>query len=153
LYKDKESWIHLCLLEQIYETEPQFKQYEWSKFRAIVNRLMDTLDLEAECFAHDMLGLERYKTINPRPETTARGEPFWDGHSAQALLKLFVAKQDREWKNKTIQRKLLPPEARLKNTAFQAFTLPTFRNHYYREMRALIETQSRRAATQRKRRS
>jgi len=60
---------------------------------------------------------------------------------------------DREWKNKTIQRKLLPAEARLKNTAFQAFTLPTFRNHYYREMRALIETQSRRAATQRKRRS
>jgi hypothetical protein len=97
------------------------------------------LDLEAECFAHDMLGLERYKTINPRPETTARGEPFWDGHPAQALLKLFVAKQDREWKNKTIQRKLLPPEARLKNTAFQAFTLPTFRNHYYREIRVLIE--------------
>jgi hypothetical protein len=70
------------LLEQIYETEPQFKQYEWSKFQANVNHLMDTLDLEAESIAHDMLGLQRNKANNPCPEKNACGEPFWDGHPA-----------------------------------------------------------------------
>lgn len=140
LYKDKLSWIHLCLPEQIYHTEPLFEQYPWKNFQSNFNRLMDKLDLEEECIAFDQAAVDHYRNKKPQPLTTVRGEPFWEGHPAQALLKDFVAKQDEDWKNKLIPRKLLPAELHGSKSDYKAFSLPTFRNHYYRDMRALRES-------------
>jgi hypothetical protein len=139
LYRDKHSWIHLCLPQQIYDTEPLFNQYPWNNFRNNFNRLMDTIDREEECVAFDQAAFEHYRSKKPRAEQTVRGEPFYDGHRAQALLKAFVKQQDQEWKEKSIERKKLPAEVYALNAAYREFSLPTFRNHYYREMRALRE--------------
>jgi hypothetical protein len=130
LYRDKQSWIHLCLPEQIYATEPLFKQYPWNNFRNKVNRLMDTLDLEEEQVEFDRLALEKYRN-KARPALTKRGEPFWDGHAAEGLLKEFVKTQDEQWKNGQLQRKKLPAELHGSQDAYKAFSLETFRNHYY----------------------
>lgn len=138
LYRDKLSWIHLCLPEQIWTTEPLFKQYAWSNFRSNFNRLANTLDTEEDCVAYDALALEQYRKT-PRPLLTKKGEPFWDGHPAQKLLKEFVKQQDKQWKNKQIGRKQLPKELHDSKAAYKSFSLETFRNHYYREMRSLLE--------------
>jgi hypothetical protein len=138
LYRDKLSWIHLCLPQQIYETEPLFKQYPWNNFRNNFNRLMDTLDQEEDCVAYDQIAFEKYRRT-PRPLLTKKGEPFWDGHAAQQMLKAFVVTQDERWKNKEIERKMLPAELHATKDEYKVFSLETFRNHYYREMRALLE--------------
>jgi hypothetical protein len=92
----------MCLPEQIYATEPLFKQYPWNNFRSNFNRLMDTLDLEEEQVEFDRLALEKYRNKS-RPALTKRGEPFWDGHAAEGLRKEFVKTQDEQWKNGQLQ--------------------------------------------------
>jgi hypothetical protein len=140
LYKDKHSWIHLCTPEQIYNTEPLFKQYKWENFQSNFNRLMDKLDLEEECVEYDRMALAQYKRKHPRTPQTNRGEPFWDGHPAQEMLKAFVQQQDKDWKEQRLERKQMPAELHATQTAYQEFTIATFANHYYREMRTLRET-------------
>lgn len=137
---DDHSWIHLCLLEQIWLTEPQFHQYPWGNFRDNFNRLADKADQQKESIAFDEMALQRYQSLHPRNATTNRGLPFWDGSPTQLFLRQDVEKQGQDIKNGLIPRAKLPAEMHATRPAYKEYDLKTFRNHYYREKRYLIET-------------
>lgn len=100
---------------------------------------MKKLDEEEDCVAFDQAAFDQYKTKYTRANTTNRGEPFWDGHPAQGLLKAFVKQQRSDRENGMVERNKLPAEVYALQAAYRQFTLESFRNHYYREMRALRE--------------
>ena len=140
LLMDEESWIHLCLLEQIHLSEPLFYQYKWTNFRNNFNSLSKQIDLEKASIAADRVAYERYMQDHPRPPVTNRGNLFWDGHPAQQLLRQDVNKQAEDLENGVIARCKLPLELHDTRPEYKQFPIATFRNHYYREKRALIET-------------
>ena len=140
LLMDEESWIHLCLLEQIHMSEPLFKQYKWANFRNNFNTLSKAIELEKASVAWDQRAFDKYKKKHPREETTNRGEPFWDGHQAQRLLISDVKKQASDLEKGIIDRPKLPAEMWNTRVEYKEFAIATFRNHYYREKRSLVES-------------
>lgn len=93
LMMDELSWIHLCLVGQIYHTEARFKQYKWENFRNNFNTMATKFELDKERIAFEHMAFNRYQTKHPRTATTNRGVLFWDGHAAQKLLIQDVKKQ------------------------------------------------------------
>lgn len=100
---------------------------------------MKTLDEEEDYVVFDQAAVNQYKNKYERANTTNRGEPFWNGHAAEALLKAFVKQQRTDIDKGVIARNKLPAEVYSTKDAYKEFSLETFRNHYYREMRALRE--------------
>ncbi|KAG7341497.1 hypothetical protein IV203_023449 [Nitzschia inconspicua] len=96
--------------------------------------------LRSKTVAFDETAYKLFKSKHPRAAATKKGETFWDGHPAQTLLKCDIKQQATDLKKGTIARNKLPAEMRDSRPEYKEFKLETFRNHYYREQRALIES-------------
>ena len=75
--------------------------------------------------AHDML-------LYNRPTHNAQGEPLWDGHAAQALLKLDLPGY---LKKKKKHNHLKPRDLYKTRPEYKEFKLKKFRKHLYQEVK------------------
>jgi len=116
-----------------YEVSQKFQPIEYTYFRDKLNDMRkkfkerrDWAEKDAAALAHDM-------RLYNRPTHTAQGDPLWDGHAAQALLKLDLP---RYLKKKKKFDHLKPRDLYKTRPEYQEFKLKKFRKHLYQEVRA-----------------
>ena len=126
-YIDSEwVWQNHC------STHPAFKRL---KFDAAFTRRLDAVREDyIKKVSRCETDLEAYKIAkrnHPTPEFNCRGEPQWNGSEAQKRLKEIVSNGEHDAEG------VSPKTLWESDERFQAYSLPTFRDHIYQEKRLL----------------
>lgn len=77
----------------VYELEnrPEFRKFVYEKFRTNLNSLRKSIREKRDGAASDSVALARDLRLKPRPTKNHRGEPRWEGSTAQKLMRDDVA--------------------------------------------------------------
>lgn len=129
LIADESSYIHAdgMDVDQIYISDPLFKQYKIENFRTNYRNLVAKIDLERYAVEFDQQAYNKEIEKFVRNDRTKRGYKFWDGDEAQRLMK-------EDAKHKRTEG-LKPQDLWESREAYKAFPLDVFRGHIYQEER------------------
>jgi hypothetical protein len=129
LLADESSYIHAYGMDEdeIYNSDPLFKQYKKENFKTNYRNLIAKIQLERSCVEFDQQALDNEKQKLPRNSRTERGYKFWDGHEAQRLMKEDVKEK---------RTKMKPKDLRETREEYQEFPLHVLRQHKYQAERA-----------------
>jgi hypothetical protein len=129
LLADESSYVHASGMgvDEIYNSDPLFKQYKIENFKTNYRNLSAKLKVERSSIEFDQEAFEREKQKFPRKDQTERGYKFWDGHQAQQLMRDDV-------KN-NLTTSLKPSILREMRSEYQEFPLEVLRQHKYQEER------------------
>lgn len=111
----------------MYKNMIEFKDVLYTQFRDRLNdhrKVMSAKKIESK----RQLDLFNYsKTLHPPKEKNSKGEPIWENHPAQELLRKDVA----DMKHKEMK----PQALQASRHEYQVFDSKVFRDHIYQEIR------------------
>lgn len=103
-------------------------QYD-AAFKRRLNSVRDDYELKAKRCEKDQKAFDIAVKNHPTPKLNFRGEPQWNGSRAQELLKLDIA----DGKHTTKE----PIALRESKEEYKVYSLDTFRDHIYQELRLI----------------
>ena len=128
LYKlrmDPTSGIHNMTTQQVYDSSPLFKCYEFDEFKKYDKKMIELTKTKSHRIAKENRAFHQDRFLYPRNTTTLHGEPFWDTHAAKDLLAEDVTNG--------VAAELAPMDLWQTRDEYKAFNLRTFRKHIYQE--------------------
>jgi hypothetical protein len=75
------SWL------DVYNSNPQYQQYETKNFRVNLKNLLISLDKKEERAIWERDAVLHDRILHPRSQLTNRGYPFWDTSAASGFLR------------------------------------------------------------------
>ena len=135
LLEDETSWVHVnfnqanqaACIEIIRNKDPLFQQYAKTNFYTNFRNLKAGIDAEKLAVQFDRMAFEKEQQRWPINETLANGEKRWQGSEAQKLLRTdFKHLSKKKWK---------PSQFYNSRLEYRSWSLDSFRNLYYEEMR------------------
>jgi len=90
LFEDAKSKVYSMTNKEIYDSHPWFQNYPFEKFVSYVERIKSAATNLQKVVAQDEIDIWRELIAHPRGEVTVHGYPFWDTHSASALLEADI---------------------------------------------------------------
>lgn len=142
LSSDKHRYWGMTL-EQIWESEPGYQEYELRKFKNNVARLKKTVKCQMKQTEFDNLHVPIHKKDFPRAKLTNRGHAFWDTCKAKEYLEYDVAYElekkkvyDSEKKYEDPDYKLIKP-SKLRKTRpdYELLDVTTFCKRFHEEVK------------------
>ena len=127
LLMDKDSSVHSMTWQQIHSSHEWFSEFDAKSFKKYVKDLRKANLKKMAIIDEDNRIIHAELKKFPRPDKTARGEPFWDTHPSKLLLRADVKA------GKHLEMK--PGKLHQTRPEYQAFSLKTFRQHIYQEKR------------------
>ena len=133
--EDDASWVYTdfnqanqaASIEIIRNKHPLFQQYAKGNFYTNFRNLKSGIDAEKIAVAFDRLGFEQEEKKWPINETLANGEMRWQKSEAQRLIRLDLKNiSKKNWKPRQFYHSRLE---------YQSWSLDSFRNFYYEEMK------------------
>jgi hypothetical protein len=119
--------------KDIYNMRPEYKNFEYSKFRTNLKNLRETIakgyrrmQMDCEAYGHDRAVLKELQAANPQYIA-------WHESEAKMLLKQDI--------DEGKHHQLKPSELHASREHYKTFSLKVFRNHIYQE----VDSRSKRA--------
>jgi len=111
--------------QEVYQQHPEFRQYDFNRFRDQLRDLRKKLSEKNDCSASDNMALAHDRRIHPMPTHNHRGEPRWEGSKSERLLKHDIAH------NK--QQAMEPKDLFATQQEYGKYDLEVFCKHIYQE--------------------
>lgn len=93
---DPTNPIHGMSISEVYESDPNYKQWELKKFQKYYKDLGETIKKRKQRADLDNVAVAEHKHSFPRGAMNNRGYPYWDTHPAKELLEVDVYKKVHE---------------------------------------------------------
>ena len=118
----KHIWENHC------KGRPEFARMSYDgTFERRLAAIRDDYIRKVQRCKDDLMAFQIAKQNHPTPELNSRGEPQWNGSTAQKLLKELVARGGHQ--------NVKPADLWQQEAEYQHYSLQTFRDHIYQEER------------------
>ena len=121
----KSQVVSVMTDEQLWESYPEFKRYEFDKFKEYNKNMKKLTDKRKGRISREEASFHRDMGKLPQKAITARGYPFWNNHPASNLL-------EKDERDGTANR-MKPTKLWESRPEYQVFPLSVFRKHIYQE--------------------
>ena len=127
LVLDDKSWVHTMSPEDIHKSQSIFESFPLPKFKEYLGTIQKSVAIVKETVKVNEKEVWQDLAEFPREATNDRGYPFWDTHSARALLASDVRDGSAN--------EMKPKELWYTRDEYQCFPLGVFRDHVHQEKR------------------
>jgi hypothetical protein len=111
--------------KEAHNQRPEYEEVGIKKFKRNFENLRRAIGKEMNRAFRDTVGLTRDRQLHPVPAYNQQGDRRWEGSDAQRLLR-----QDMK---QNLHKAQQPQELWNTRSEYSHYSLPTFRNHIYKE--------------------